>query len=694
MSRIKHLWLMGMMLTILTLNGCQKETVETSGDSRSEENHVENTVEIAPIAVVVKHPSVQQMAPVEPEPAIHADDCAVVDLETPDSPRESVRVRLDKDNMTIDVRGDNACLKLTGTHKGSVTVSTNSDHSLGVILENAHILGSESSGFLKLKLNDKDHKNEHVFVMRLVGDNTIEGGYTNDSKKVLECKSNLDIVGTGTLHVTAHYKTAIDVDDVLRIYHGSIYANVDRSEKTTWKMIDPNTPDLEKGFGIKAGNAFEMLGGALVVTAKDTHIPDNCEARGIKVDGVESAYGAGKGYIKIKGGDLFVQSDAKALSAGWDVEEDAKSDSTDDDPVPDLYISGGRVRVSTFAQPRDEMQTDNTLSPEGIEGKNNVYISGGEIIVKATDDAINAGNSIHLSGGKVVAWSSDNDAIDGNKSVVISGGTIVALGASEPECGIDADASRNVIYLGGVAVAIGGDNNSPAGTGTTGSFAQSGTERKGRMGGPGGPGFGMPPGPPPGMEGGRGPGGPGFGMPPGPPPGMDGMRGHGGKGDKGMHGEHERGGMKGPGGMGKPGNRPKRLSAFASKTLALTKKDDSGVIAAIHLPENYSGGTNVLVLHPSIEKNAEYVLYTDAKVQEGDADGCYDFGDGLRLLLSGTATGTESKDVKGGQAVGGMGPGVMPWPMNIFIGVMMQFMPRPDHHGKGGKKRMKTNKVQ
>ncbi len=687
MSRIKYLWFSVMLLTLLTLSGCQKEAVEKSGDKILDESNVENTTEIAPIAVVVKHPIVQPMAPVEPEPAIHVEDCAVVDLEQPNSPRESVRVRQDKGNITIEVRGDNACLKLTGTHKGSVTVSTNSDHPLGVILENAHILGSERSGFLKLKLNDKDHKDEHVFILRLEGENTIEGGYTNDSKQVLECKSSLDIVGTGTLHVTAHYKTAIDVDDVLRVYHGSIYANVDRSEKTIWKMLDSNTPDLEKGFGIKAGNAFEMLGGALVVTAKDTLIPDNCEARGIKVDGVESAYGAGKGYIKIKGGDLFVQSDAKALSAGWDIEEDAKTNSTDDDPVPDLYISGGRVRISTFAQPRDEMWTDNTLSPEGIEGKNSVYISGGEIIVKATDDAINAGHSIYLSGGKVVAWSSDNDAIDGNKAVVISGGTIVALGASEPEGGIDADASRNVIYMGGVAVAIGGDNNSPAGTGTTGSFVQSGTERKG----PGGRGFGMPPGPPPHMD---GHGGPGFGMPPGPPTGMDGVRGHGGKDDKGMPGEHEHGGMKGPGGMGRPGNRPKTLSDFASKTLALTKKDDSEVIAAIQLPENYSGGTNVLVLHPSIEKGAEYVLYTDAKVKEGDSDRHYDFGDGLRLLLSGTATGTDKKDVKGGEAVGGMGPGVMSWPMNIFIGVMMQFMPRPEHPGKGGKNRMKTHKAQ
>ena len=663
MSRIKYLWFSVMLLTLLTLSGCQKEAVEKSGDKILDESDVENTTEIAPIAVVVKHPIVQPMAPVEPEPAIHVEDCAVVDLEQPNSPRESVRVRQDKGNITIEVRGDNACLKLTGTHKGSVTVSTNSDHPLGVILENAHILGSERSGFLKLKLNDKDHKDEHVFILRLEGENTIEGGYTNDSKQVLECKSSLDIVGTGTLHVTAHYKTAIDVDDVLRVYHGSIYANVDRSEKTIWKMLDSNTPDLEKGFGIKAGNAFEMLGGALVVTAKDTLIPDNCEARGIKVDGVESAYGAGKGYIKIKGGDLFVQSDAKALSAGWDIEEDAKTNSTDDDPVPDLYISGGRVRISTFAQPRDEMWTDNTLSPEGIEGKNSVYISGGEIIVKATDDAINAGHSIYLSGGKVVAWSSDNDAIDGNKAVVISGGTIVALGASGPEGGIDADASRNVIYMGGMAVAIGGDNNSPAGTGTTGSFVQSGTERKG-------------------------PGGRGFGMPPGPPPHMD------GHGDNGMTGGHGRGGMKGPGGMGRLGNRPKTLSAYASKTLALTKKDDSGVIAAIHLPENYSGGTNVLILHPSIEKDAEYVLYTDAKVQEGEADERYDFGDGLRLLLSGMATGTDKKDVKGGEAVGGMGPGVMPWPMNILIGVMMQFMPRPEHPGKGGKNRMKTHKAQ
>ncbi len=51
---------------------------------------------------------------------------------------------------------------------------------------------------------------------------------------------------------------------------------------------------------------------------------------------------------------------------------------------------------------------------EGIEGKKGVTVSGGEVIVDAIDDAINANAEISFLGGKVVAESHCNDAIDAN----------------------------------------------------------------------------------------------------------------------------------------------------------------------------------------------------------------------------------------------------------------------------------------
>ncbi|MBQ9396535.1 MAG: carbohydrate-binding domain-containing protein, partial [Proteobacteria bacterium] len=227
-----------------------------------------------------------------------------------------------------------------------------------------------------------------------------------------------------------------------------------------------------------------MKNGTVNISANDNIT--NYESRGIKVDGSDATdCHTGKGYIHIENGELNISSDAKALTAGWDASEDATTQITTDDPVPDVIVSGGKLNLTTTTSPREN--NTNSLSPEGIEGKHNVTISGGEIIVNTTDDGIQAGNTLEISGGKIYAHSSKNDALDGNGSIIISGGKTMALGASQPEAGLDADNNSNVSYAGGLLIAIGGDNNAPQGSGTTKSFVQTsmGTSSGGGPGGMG-----------------------------------------------------------------------------------------------------------------------------------------------------------------------------------------------------------------
>lgn len=104
---------------------------------------------------------------------------------------------------------------------------------------------------------------------------------------------------------------------------------------------------------------------------------------------------------------------------------------------------------------------------EGLESKQTLTISGGTVEVSTVDYCLNAARHIAISGGNIYCTASQNDAIDSNGTMAISGGCIVALGSTQPECGLDCDSNSNLTITGGVIVAVGGDNNTPSGSGTT-----------------------------------------------------------------------------------------------------------------------------------------------------------------------------------------------------------------------------------
>ena len=125
-----------------------------------------------------------------------------------------------------------------------------------------------------------------------------------------------------------------------------------------------------------------------------------------------------------------------------------------------ITFKGGITRVTTTG-----------AGGEGIESKDSISITGGEIIVNAKDDAINAaykkddnkkwvsgsGNFV-MSGGYLYACSTSNDGIDANGNCYINGGLVYAIGASSPEVAIDANSEeQKKLYVnGGTIIAIGG----------------------------------------------------------------------------------------------------------------------------------------------------------------------------------------------------------------------------------------------
>lgn len=280
-----------------------------------------------------------------------------------------------------------------------------------------------------------------------------------DEKAALSGKGAIVISGEGTLNVTGNYKHAIYAKEYVRIRGGSLNVTV-------------TTRD-----GIRTDQGFILDGGKLNIVGTGSGIDD--ESKGIKVDGTESA--PGKGQIVINDGGITIRTVGKAITAGWDIDEDATTASTADDPNPDVYINGGTIDITTTGTPYEKTDAEGkavSCSPEGIEAKSDLVISGGTIRVRTADDCLNAGTSIVIKGGDLDVISSANDAIDSNGTLNIAGGTIMAIGTGGPEGPFDCDTNSFAI-TGGTLVGIGGMTSGPTAEACTQNVLIAGGYAKG-----------------------------------------------------------------------------------------------------------------------------------------------------------------------------------------------------------------------
>ncbi len=371
------------------------------------------------------------------------------------SPASSA-ISVESDSSTVtftNKSGNPISIKLTGTNKDLNVVINGKGSPVKLTLSDLTL--NSSTRALQVKKSD--------CYLYLEGTNSLSADAGSSENNVLKVAGNLIINGSGSLSVTANTKNGIVSDAVICIQSGDITVTV--TNKTT-----------DKGTAIKPMLGFVMLDGTLTIYGNNS--TKGLESKGIKVDGYEAdsdleGLSGGMGYVVIDGGTINVQTQGKAISAGWDSDDDDIPTSKSDYPSPDVYINGGDISITTYATPRDDTSTVDGVSPEGIEAKNNMYITGGNFTLKTTDDCLNAGNSLSISGGLIYAWSTNNDAIDAGGEenegyFYISGGALIAMGSSMPETGLDCNSNARFVYTGGIIIAMGGaQNNSPAGTGTS-----------------------------------------------------------------------------------------------------------------------------------------------------------------------------------------------------------------------------------
>lgn len=237
---------------------------------------------------------------------------------------------------------------------------------------------------------------------------------------------------------------------------GEPVINITTSGKGMWDTDDEET---KAACGISSDRNIDINGGTLTLTATGSG------GKGMKCDSILTISG-GDITVSTSGGLYYndgntentnytgntdrVSSDyyssPKGIKAGLKTEVSNNSYTYSGG----IVISGGKVKVSTSG-----------YNGEGIESKNYLNITGGEIYVNAYDDGINSAQDLTITGGYVYSHSNNNDGIDANGNVYLNGGLVYAIDARSPELAIDANSEegKKVYINGGVVIAVGGVEN-------------------------------------------------------------------------------------------------------------------------------------------------------------------------------------------------------------------------------------------
>ena len=322
-------------------------------------------------------------------------------------------------------------------------------------------------------INNQCHKKCFVVVN---GTNTLTDGSsytstTEDRKAAFFSEGQLIFSGSGTLTVKGNYKHAIASDDYIHLTSeaGTFVLNAasDGLHANDAMYISGGTVTIDAGSdGIQCDSTITIAGGALTITA---------DADGIQSDTTNIVISGGEititkagdkgivafGNVNISGGTIRVTSQYKCIKAG-------KKENNTIISAGNITISDGDIQLICTGTSTSGgrggwggSSSSDSSTPEGMEAKGTITISGGKVYVQSSDDAINAAGDLTISGGCVMAYSTGNDGIDSNGNTYIKGGVVYAIGSSSPEVAIDAntEGGKTLYVQGGTLVAIGGLEN-------------------------------------------------------------------------------------------------------------------------------------------------------------------------------------------------------------------------------------------
>ena len=409
---------------------------------------------------------------------------------------EGVTATVSGNDVTVTNTSDSKVMyRLSGsTSDGFLKIY--SGRKQGITLNSVSITNTRGAAINVQGLAETPNKGKRVDLV-LDGNNTLADGATysltpegEDEKAVVFSEGQIVVSGSGALTVNATGKAGITSDDWVQLAAGTVNISSTAGHGVRGKdyilvsggTIDINvSADGKKGFssdslvrfeggtttmtitgstsvttedgvkdtsgtaGVKADQLFEMINGTLVITNSGKG------GKGISCDG--PAYFRGGNVDITVTGQNFGSSSGGGPGGGgpggWggnsnDNSVGAKGIKCDGD----IEISGGVIVVKAS-------------NHEGIETKGTLTISGGEIYSQSSDDAINSASDMTITGGTVCAYSTGNDGLDANGNCYIQGGVIYAIGKASPEVAIDAntEGGKKLYIQGGTIIAIGSLEN-------------------------------------------------------------------------------------------------------------------------------------------------------------------------------------------------------------------------------------------
>lgn len=305
---------------------------------------------------------------------------------------------------------------------------------------------------------------------------TMPGVVNEDRKGALFAEGNIIVSGSGALVVEGRYKHAIVSDGcyyqragvtvaVTDCVKNAIHAKGDADDGTgihiAGGVIEANVSGVA-GKGLKSDMDVVIEGGKLFVTTSgdatyESDENDTSSAAGIKASGniaisdgeirLSSSGSGGKGLnsdnaISISGGNISITTTGGKYTYTSSLTSSPKGIKADGN----IDISGGKLNVEVSGR---------SDGSEGMESKSMLNITGGEVVIYAYDDAINAAEGIDIAGGRVFAYASNNDGIDSNGTLTMRGGLLIGVGSNAPEAGVDVDNSRNFVVSGGTIISLG-----------------------------------------------------------------------------------------------------------------------------------------------------------------------------------------------------------------------------------------------
>ena len=271
---------------------------------------------------------------------------------------------------------------------------------------------------------------------------------------------DLDLEGSGELHITGNADKGINTKDDLKIKSGTLVIT-------------------SAGVGIRANDSLTVSGGTVTVCAGGD---------GVKTANTETE---GKGFLTVEGGSLYITAKGDGLSAATDLTVRGGNlvlTTTDTDGVV-LEESGGNPADGSAGgmggnrpggmgggrpggpggMPGEGSADKAAISAKGLKAANNLTVSGGKITVVAQDDGIHSDGNVSITNGTLHIRAAD-DGIHAEKELTVSGGVLTVAQSYE---GLEA---LHINLLGGTNRITASDDGANATNGEGG----------GMMGGPGG----------------------------------------------------------------------------------------------------------------------------------------------------------------------------------------------------------------